>query len=67
MQLRSPRPFADGSVLDEKSMHDISRRHGCSGADVSRKACTRRFGVNPTEYALASRRTNGADPQEASP
>jgi len=38
-------------ALGQKSMHDISRRHGYSGADVSRKAFTRRFGVSPTEDA----------------
>ncbi|WP_244099799.1 hypothetical protein [Burkholderia ambifaria] len=54
-------------ALDEKSMHDISRRHGHGSADVLRKAFTRRFGVSLTEDALASRRMNGADPQEASP
>lgn len=38
-------------ALGEKSMHDISRRHGYSSVDVLRKAFTRRFGVSPTEYA----------------
>jgi|UPI0003053B2E hypothetical protein len=48
-------------------MHDISRRHGHGSADALTKALTRRFGVSLTEDALASRRMNGADPQEASP
>ncbi|WAS58386.1 hypothetical protein MK974_31585 [Burkholderia ambifaria] len=53
-------------ALDEKSMHDISGRHGHGSADVVRKAFTRRFGVRPTEDArhLAERT---APKHEASP